>query len=489
MLNRIRSEQIKPGFRLPGALCNASGNVLFSAGTCLNEGQISQLGHRIHVLYGGHDWPDDAFEKTAIAEPASDRSDSEVPPRSEDDFIPGDVEQLKVQSLRVGMRVSRDLFDDEGVLLLSAGTEVTTRFLHLLRRRNLRIVHFAAPAAIGEDPTIGITAGRPARSERPHDIEPRVALERLWDRARGGLVRHLVASASLKEICASLQDDKIASSADVSGIIGEFANLLTIDSAVLVTIVSMQKTAGEYLFDHGINVALLSMTTAAQMGLTRAQILEIGLGAVFQDVGMLRVPESIRLAPRSLTTVERVEIERHPTYTCDYLKRLTAVPESASDIAYQAHERCDGSGYPSGRRGTGLHRYARIVAVADVYSAMTRPRPYRPAVLPHDAVRELLTGCRKGKYDRATTRAFLDRMSAFPIGSRVELNDSTTGVVVRANPKLHTRPVIAEIGAGGERLDRILDLAKQPDLRVTRPLGLADEPGSRLYDFGPPNSG
>ena len=468
--NRILSELLRAGARIPGNLCDSSGRVLIPAGTCLTDAHLSELGSRIHNLLGGDDWPDDAFEQPRSTRRVGDDTGRASACEAQDSDPRLAEGAIGIESLRVGMRVARDLYDDTGVLLLAAGKKITPRSLYLLRTRDIRVLHFLQPESRERDEECETN-----RDDRADDRQLRVAIERLWTEAQRGLDKHTHASGAMANICSALTAGKSASSAEVTDIIDEFHDMLTIDCDLLVTIVGMQETLGEYLFDHCVNVAMLSMATAAQMGLQRKQVLEIGIGAMFQDVGMLRVPQVIRLARRSLSEDERSEVRRHPAHSCDYLGRCGNLPPTASSIAYQAHERGDGSGYPHGRRDVSLHPLVKIVMVADVYAAMTRPRPYRPPVLPHDAVRELLNGCRTGKYDAAIVRAFLDCVSAFPVGSMVELSNSKTGIVVRANPGLHTRPVVAELGPNGERTDKLFDLASVSRLSVTRPLGLATD--------------
>ena len=140
----------------------------------------------------------------------------------------------------------------------------------------------------------------------------------------------------------------------------------------------------------------------------------------------------------------------------------------ATFIGYQVHERTNGSGYPRRRSAMTIHRFAKIVAIADVFSAMTRPRPYRPAILPHEAVKQILVDGSHNKLDRTLLRAFLDCVSAFPIGSVVELNNGLKGNVLRATPGLHTRPVIEELDVQERQTGNIIDLSDETHLTVIR---------------------
>lgn len=404
-----------------------------------------------------------------------------------------DKDGISVESLRPGMRLAHDIYDRAGVLLLVAGSEITPRFLRLLDQRGIRLVRpraagllqkTAAPAEIGKarqlDDLLAAELGKQGPMGSGDPVErPRLPLEALWVEAARGLQRHVGMTAVLADICETSQSGQTSSSDKMRSLVGEFVDMLTLDCELLVTVASMQKTLGEYLFDHCVNVALLSMSVAAQLGMSREQTTAIGMGAILQDVGMLRVPRTIRLAPRRLTSQERAEIQRHPLYTLDYLERIRGLPPEAGFIGYQAHERNDASGYPRGRSAAIIHPYAKIVGLADVYTAMTRPRPYRPAILPHEAVKQILVNTRRNRFDRTVVRAFLDAVSAFPIGSLIELKQGVRGQVVRANPGAHTRPIIVLVGPDGNPTDSVIDLSKETHLEVVRALELADSAGIR----------
>jgi HD-GYP domain-containing protein (c-di-GMP phosphodiesterase class II) len=192
---------------------------------------------------------------------------------------------------------------------------------------------------------------------------------------------------------------------------------------------------------------------------------------MLQDIGMLRVPEEIRLAPRVLDESERRVIEQHPIHTVDMLETMRKVPNSVKYVCYQSHERYDGSGYPRSQWGDKLHIFSQIVAIADVYVAMTNDRPHRQAKKPYDAVRAILMDASANRYNKELVRAFLDAISLFPIGSMVQLNDGRQAKVLRSNPGKHTRPVVELLGPDGEELSgSVIDLVHENKLSVASPL-------------------
>jgi HD-GYP domain-containing protein (c-di-GMP phosphodiesterase class II) len=286
------------------------------------------------------------------------------------------------------------------------------------------------------------------------------------------------------EVAGTLIRESAVGASATKDLLADFADRIRLDSDLLTTIVALQGSREEYLFDHCVNTAALSMTLGAGLGLDDEQVLELATGALLADVGMLRVPNGIRLASRTLTSTERHEIERHPCHTYDCLQKTDAFPASATLVGYQVHERLDRSGYPLGRPGFILHEYSKIAAVADTYAAQTKPRPHRPRILPYTAVATILRDCSLGKYESAVVRTFLDTVGLFPIRSFVELSNGVRAVVIRTNPGLHTRPVTAAVAGDYSPTDQVIDLAKEPDLEVVRALDPHVPPGGGGGEVG-----
>ena len=227
-----------------------------------------------------------------------------------------------------------------------------------------------------------------------------------------------------------------------------------------------------YSGKHNYHVAMLACSMAANMGWDQQNISDVGFGCLVHDIGMSRVPKELTESSQFLSAGEFADIARHPVYTFDLLENsIEDIPVVSRMIAYQIHERCDGSGYPRNRKGSSIHEAARLAAVADVYLALVSPRPHRPAMMPHYAVKHLLFGVRDGKFDSEAVRALLRTISAFPIGSYLELKDGRIGRVLRARADYYARPLIETWAA--DQLDgppQIVDLSEQPQLEVLKPI-------------------
>ena len=146
------------------------------------------------------------------------------------------------------------------------------------------------------------------------------------------------------------------------------------------------------------------------------------------------------------------------------IKEIKELPQGSRMVAYQLHERWNGSGYPRKRQGKQIHLLARIAGIADEFVAKISPRPYRPAMLPHFAMLEMVRGARSGMFDPEVIRALLHTLSLFPIGSFIRLSDGRIGKVIRSNGDDYTNPVV-EVRHPDESPDEaeIIDLSESDD--------------------------
>lgn len=132
----------------------------------------------------------------------------------------------------------------------------------------------------------------------------------------------------------------------------------------------------DWLYTHSIDVALISLLMAVELGYTDEELLNIGLGALLHDVGKLLIPKSIIEKPGPLTDIEMVYIRQHCELGMSSLEPF-CLPKECTNIVLQHHERFDGSGYPKGLKGNEICLNAKIVMIADVVDAITSGRPYK----------------------------------------------------------------------------------------------------------------
>jgi len=140
---------------------------------------------------------------------------------------------------------------------------------------------------------------------------------------------------------------------------------------------------------HSIRVSRMAAELAEILGLSKSEILQLRIGALLHDIGKLAVPGNLVMKKGLLTRSERTEIETHPEAGVKLLGALQRYG-NASTIVLQHHEHIDGSGYPKGLAGSSISLFARIVAVADVFDAITSPRAYHLGKTDQSALAEII---------------------------------------------------------------------------------------------------
>ena len=158
------------------------------------------------------------------------------------------------------------------------------------------------------------------------------------------------------------------------------------------------------MYAHGYRVAALAVSVARMLGLPDEAVSTIEHGALLHDVGKLAVPEAILRKPAPLTVEELLLVRRHPAIGSELLSSVPYLHASMA-IVREAHERMDGLGYPQGVHASSVSIGARIVGVADAYDTMTRPRVFRDAISPTDALLEL-ERCSGTQFDPLVVEAF-----------------------------------------------------------------------------------
>ena len=192
---------------------------------------------------------------------------------------------------------------------------------------------------------------------------------------------------------------------------------------------------------HSVNVAVYALKIGEGLGYNRNQLIDLGVSGLLHDVGMVTLPPD--LFTKGRFSQHDIDIlQQHPARGRDILAQLGEDYRWLAEVAYQEHERQDGSGYPQQLTGNEIHEYAKIIGVADLYAGLTRSRPDRRGMLPFEAVKEILQ-TRKQEFDPRVVRILLKTLSAFPVGSLVKLNSGAIGRVVDTDIDSPLRPVIA----------------------------------------------
>ncbi|MBC2726529.1 HD-GYP domain-containing protein [Desulfosporosinus sp.] len=192
-------------------------------------------------------------------------------------------------------------------------------------------------------------------------------------------------------------------------------------------------------FVHAVNVAILSALTARELGYKGQRLRYLAMGAILHDIGKIKVPYEILNKPGPLSKSEFYIIQQHPLEGEAMLRNAEVLPSILNTVR-QHHERWSGNGYPNGLSGSRIHLDAQIIAVADVYDALTADRPYRKALPPYHAL-EMILAMEKD-FNPMVIQAFRKSLNLYPKDSLVTLNTGERGLVVAVPTSFPTRPLV-----------------------------------------------
>ncbi|MDR3563615.1 MAG: HD-GYP domain-containing protein [Negativicutes bacterium] len=341
--------------------------------------------------------------------------------------------RLSLEYVKPGMITSRNIYNANGSLLLGKDHLLDEQFIRRLSNLNIDAVFVQNPFC---------------------DIEP--AEEVLHETTRVEAIRFT--QKAFENFKKTQNLNLVGIHQSVQKIIGD----IMANRHVLIHLADI-RVRDDYTFGHSINVCLVATIIGLKLRLSELQLTELATGAVLHDVGMMLLSPALVNKREALSSDDWAILKSHADLGFGILRNQGAVSLVSAHIAFQHHEKWDGSGYPRGISGENIHRYARIVAVADMYDAMTSERAYRPAMLPHEAY-EVILASRGSKLDPEFVDIFLENVALFPEGTMVLLDTGEIGVVVHSLPKLQARPIVKIVAnALGQKVDegREVDLTKE----------------------------
>ncbi|WP_337934769.1 HD-GYP domain-containing protein [Jutongia sp.] len=207
---------------------------------------------------------------------------------------------------------------------------------------------------------------------------------------------------------------------------------------------------------HSLNVAILCHEFANWMHMPEEEQDILTLAGLLHDVGKMGIPGKIIKKAGLLTDEEYELIKQHPQKGYDFLKQHP-LDERIMNAALMHHERCDGSGYPQGLKADEIDDFAKIVAIADYYDALTSARVYREPHCPFEVFRMLQQ--ERDKFDSTYLAVFMEGVASFYIGCEVVLSNQKRARMVDTNPTDQSNPIVKMDGL-------IVNLAMAPDVDV-----------------------
>lgn len=238
-----------------------------------------------------------------------------------------------------------------------------------------------------------------------------------------------------------------------------------LSSEVVTFNLSQLREVDYYIFDHSVNVCILSVITGIYMGFNKVRLIELGIGALLHDIGKILVPQDVLNKPDRLEDDEFGILKLHTIRGYEALKQTKQFADTSLEAILSHHERCDGKGYPNGKTKDEIHVYAKIVGVADVFDAITADKVYRKKEDPYRAMYYIIDEL-DAKFDREIVKKFLRVVGYYPLGLYVTLNNGEYGVITKVHKDRPTIRILMDMSGNSIREHFIIDMQKNPSISI-----------------------
>lgn len=214
----------------------------------------------------------------------------------------------------------------------------------------------------------------------------------------------------------------------------------------------------DYTYQHNVAVGVIATLIGKWLDYDEASLTHLSLAASLHDIGKVRISADILNKPGKLTVEEFEQMKLHTNYGYELILQSVGASERMAAVALQHHEREDGSGYPDGIKGSAMDPMSKIVAVADVFHAMTSKRVYKDAT-PFYLVLKRMKDKAYGFLDPCIVTLFMRKVMDSLIGCHVLLSDGTKGVIVMNQ---HDDPANPLVRVGYQ----FIDLSQELELNI-----------------------
>lgn len=358
------------------------------------------------------------------------------------------MQKISTYKLRPGMVAALNIYNVNGNKLLSKGTVLSKKYIQRLTDLAISGVY--------------VSVGNPSFDfDAPEDIlDESIRIE------------------ATKKIYQTFQKCQLTGILDIEGL-SSTTNAI-IDNLLhkktnLIQMMEIRKY-DTYTFAHSVNVCTLATMIGILKNYSKKRLYELSIGALLHDIGKIKIPTQILNKRGRLTSDEFEIMKQHSELGFFLLRKNKALSIVPMHVAFQHHEKYDGQGYPRRLKQKAIHEYARIVAIADVYDALTADRSYKSAVPPYEAYKIMVkeSGIH---FDPDLLELFFEHVAVFPIGTTVKLMDGSFGIVTEvALGKVFTPKVKLITTKDGDAMQKptIIDLSCNPRLYIEKTLNEAE---------------
>lgn len=339
--------------------------------------------------------------------------------------------QVFVRDVESGMVLGKDVLSKNGEILLAKGIEITSA----VTIRRLLNQHGVALITVEKEKTL------PAIEEITYERQVIDPLEGIEDQEVIRVINEITENREvIKESFDKFVRGEKVEKKDIEKRIEDTLEVFK-KSANIFQIMQNVKYLDDITYSHCHNVSLISYTIGRWLDLKENDLRDLALAGMLIDIGKVQIDQKLLNKKGQLTEDELWDLRNHSILSHEIIKDYDFISERVKRAVLLHHERMDGSGYPLGIKGDEIPLFARIIAVADVYNALTSDRPYRDKKTPFAAIKILETEY-MGKLDTSILYLFLRRIASNYIGQRILLNNEQRGEIIFIPQHNIYRPII-----------------------------------------------
>lgn len=357
------------------------------------------------------------------------------------------MNKIKSSDLKLGMCFSSPVFFEDGTnMFLAEKNPITQNHLSALELWKIPyVITYGTLIQQSKTPEPEeIKELEPIQDEKPslENIFENNTLKRITDNlSEIDKTTREVYIKCLKKIRSyfeNIKQNKNISRSEVDITIDEIYKLTATDGMNIIGYIMSLNSETDYA-KAALITAIFSSILGINQGFTKREVFQLIGASIFHDVGMFSTPENITQKKTHLTNSEYNMIKLHPLRSARYVSEILFFPKEVALIIKQHHEAWNGTGYPAGIKEKSIEKSARILAIADAFTAMISKKTYRDSYIGYDAIKNLMEDTQK-QFDPDLIQAFVKMMGAYPIGSIVLLNNSIVAQVLNSNPELPFMP-------------------------------------------------
>lgn len=198
----------------------------------------------------------------------------------------------------------------------------------------------------------------------------------------------------------------------------------------------------EYLLEHSVAVCVYMSIFARHLKISKKIVQHLAIGAFIHDIGKIMIPDEILNKPGKLTDDEFTIMKTHANHSIDIIKKTPGISKLSLEVAALHHEKINGFGYPHQVKGDDISKFGRMIAICDIFDALTATRVYKEGFTHNKAFAILRELVKDNHLDEKLVEQFIKCIGAFPIGSLVQLNSKKLAIVERRNEEDPTKPEV-----------------------------------------------